>query len=153
MLVGQTSSSNGFTVDWNGSAMAYVFNNGNVTIDGSVTASGGGFNSLRSLKNIHKDWVGSATDELSKFKLRDFNYKTRPEVDSTLGFIIDEIPNSVAKYVLMGEKKDAINVYTLHGLEIKAIQELTEKNKELEARLEKLEKLNGIKKHHKFLFF
>jgi hypothetical protein len=125
---------------------------GNLYTSGSITANGGGFNSSRSLKNIHPDWLGSATDELSKFKLRDFNYKTRPEVDSTLGFIIDEIPQSVAKYVLMN-KGTAINTYTLHGLEVKAIQELTEKNKELEARLEKLEKLNGIKKHHKFLFF
>ena len=123
------------------SAQSANFNiTGNGVLGGSITASGGGFNSLRSLKNIHKDWVGSATDELSKFKLRDFNYKTRPEVDSTLGFIIDEIPQSVAKYVLMN-KGTAINTYTLHGLEVKAIQELTEKNKELEARIEKLEKL------------
>jgi len=123
-----TQSSANFNIDGNG------------YLGGSITASGGGFNSLRSLKNIHPDWVGTATGELSKFKLRDFNYKTRPEVDSTLGFIIDEIPKSIAKYVLMNNGT-AINTYTLHGLEVKAIQELTEKNKELEARIEKLEKL------------
>jgi hypothetical protein len=113
---------------------------GNLYTSGSITANGGGFNSSRSLKNIHKDWVGTATDELSKFKLRDFNYKARPEVDSTLGFIIDEIPQSVAKYVLMN-KGTAINTYTLHGLEIKAIQELTEENKELRKEVNELKEM------------
>ena len=114
---------------------------GNGVLGGSITAAGGGFNSLRSLKNVHKDWTGSATFELSKFQLRDFNYKTKPTINETLGFIIDEIPASISKYILMGEKKDAINLYSLHGLEIKAIQELAKENQDLKTRIEKLEKL------------
>lgn len=113
---------------------------GNGVLGGSITAAGGGFNSLRSLKNIQTDWNGSALIELMKFKPRVFNYKQRPNVDTTFAFIIDELPVSIKNYILMAHGS-AINIYSLHGFEIKAIQELTIKNQELEARIEKLEKL------------
>jgi len=127
---------------WNASFLQTGFDlnlGGSIKTGGSVTAAGGGFNSLRSLKNIHPDWTGSALKELSKFKLRDFNYKSRPNQDRTLGFIVDEIPDSISNYVLMGKKKDAINTYSMIGLIVKALQEANVKIESLEKRLEKSE--------------
>ena len=112
---------------------------GNGALGGSITAAGGGFNSLRNLKNIQADWKGSALIELMKFKPRVFNYKQRPNVDTTFAFIIDELPVSIRNYILMAHGS-AINIYSLHGFEIKAIQELVVENNDLKARIEKLEK-------------
>jgi hypothetical protein len=115
---------------------------GNVQINGSVTANGGGFNSQREIKNIHNDWGGNALNVISKFKIRDFNYKTRSDFDRTLGFIIDEVPEEIGDYALSGMKRDAVNTYTLHGLSFLAHQEtkteieiLKERIKVLEGRL------------------
>jgi hypothetical protein len=97
--------------------------NGNGWFAGSVTAAGGGYNSQRHLKNIHVDWKGNATDVINLFAVRDFNYKTQPTHSRHLGFITDEIPECVADYVLFGEKRDAVNLYSLHALSFKAHQE------------------------------
>ena len=121
---------------------------GNMTVAGSGTFTGGGFNSSRKLKDLYPNWNKSALKAINDFKLRDFSYKTDSGANRTLGFIIDEIPNSVKKYVVRGEKEDAVNLYTLHGLSFKAIQELSkeneklkEENEDLENRLEKLERI------------
>jgi hypothetical protein len=127
---------------WNASFLQSVANiniTGNILTGGSITAAGGGFNSLRLIKDIHPDWTGSALKELSKFKLRDFNYKSRPNQDRTLGFIVDEIPDSISNYVLMGKNRDAINTYSMIGLIVKALQEANVKIESLEKRLEKSE--------------
>jgi len=97
--------------------------NGDLWTAGSGTFAGGGFNSLRLMKNLNDDWNGSASDAISQFKLRDFYYKSRPTTDRTLGFIIDEVPESVREYFLMGENNDAINQYTMMGMSFKAHQE------------------------------
>jgi len=96
---------------------------GNLYTVGSGTFAGGGFNSLRSMKNINEDWNGSAMDVIDGFKLRDFHYKSRPNSDRTLGFIIDEVPANVREYFLMGEEYNAINNYTMIGISFKAHQE------------------------------
>jgi hypothetical protein len=95
----------------------------NLIVTGTVTAGGGGYNSSRHLKNINEDWKVSAVESIGQFKIRDFNYKTTPTSNRTLGFIIDEIPECVADYVLFGENKDAINLYSLHALSFQAHQE------------------------------
>jgi hypothetical protein len=97
---------------------------GNLYTAGTGTFNGGGFNSLRSRKNLNPDWRGSALDVIKDFKVRDFYYKNEPEINRTLGFILDEVPESIQQYVWMGEKKDAINLYSLHALSFKGIQEV-----------------------------
>ncbi len=109
--------------------------NGIITADGSGTFTGGGFNSRREIKDIHADWSGKALEVISKFKIRDFNYKNVPDHDRTLGFIVDEIPEEVGDYVLSGATRNAINTYTLHGLSFKAHQET---KTELELQAEKI---------------
>jgi len=109
---------------------ALILSNLGATFSGSVTASGriqssvsGGLPSLRSLKNINPDWQGNAIDVINQFTLRDFNYKLYPTTDQTLGFIMDELPSSVSKYLINGTGTE-LNAYSFHGLEIKAIQEV-----------------------------
>lgn len=108
---------------------------GDITTKGSGTFQGGGFNSIRSLKIINEDWAGNATAIISKFILRDFNYRNMPNQNRTLGFIIDEIPEEIQPYALFGENRDAINIYSFLGLTFKAHQET---KTELELQAEKI---------------
>lgn len=96
---------------------------GTITSTGSGTFNGGSFSSLRSLKTIHKDWQGNALDEIAKFQIRDFNYNNQLDCNRTLGFIVDEIPESMSDYVLANKDKNAINLYTLHALAFLGLQE------------------------------
>lgn len=116
---------------------------GNLSTAGSGTFTGGGFDSLRSKKHLNHQWTGEALTEISKFKLRDFYYLNQMGYNRTLGFIIDEIPESISDYVLFGEKRTAINLYSLHALSFKAHQEtisevdlLKKRVRELELKLE-----------------
>ena len=111
------------TATWGNTVISQHYFSGAISATGSGTFEGGGFNSLRSLKKIHKDWNGNALSVIAKFKVRDFNYKTRLDYDRTLGFIVDEIPAEIGDYILLGENRDAINTYTLHALSFKAHQE------------------------------
>lgn len=97
--------------------------NGTITSTGPGTFNGGSFSSLRSLKTIHKDWQGNALDEIAKFQIRDFNYNNQLDCNRTLGFIVDEIPESMSDYVLANKDKNAINLYTLHALAFLGLQE------------------------------
>ena len=157
---GQLSVSNKFRVGdmytSNGSYAFYVtgksYLNGDTTINGAInstgtgTFTGGSFSSLRKLKNIHNDWKGDALDEICKLKIRNFNYKNNPLINKTLGLIVDEIPESISDYLLMGENKDSINLYTLHSLSLLGLQQtktevdlLKDKISELENRIKDLE--------------
>lgn len=130
------------------SSATYVY--GNLSVSGSGTFTGGGFNSLRELKNIHEDWKGSAIETINQFKVRDFNYKNQSNINRTLGFIIDEIPSGISEYILMGEKKDSVNLYSLHALSFKAHQETKSEIDLLKLRIQELETKikileNGVK--------
>ena len=101
---------------------------------------------MRELKNIHNDWKGNALNEIGKLKVRSFNYKNNPLINKTLGLIVDEIPESISDYLLMGENKDSINLYTLHSLSLLGLQQtktdvdlLKDKISELENRIIELE--------------
>ena len=156
---GQISISNKFRVGdmytSNGSYAFYVtgtsYLNGDTTINGAVsstgagTFTGGSFSSLRSLKTIHDNWTGSALLEISKFKVRDFNYNGRLNYDRTLGLIVDEIPESIGDYILMGENRDSVNLYSLHALSILAHQEEKIRIEQLEQEvLELKQKINQL---------
>lgn len=118
---------------------------GTITSTGSGTFTGGSFSSLRSLKTIHNDWQGNALLEISKFKVRDFNYNGRLNYDRTLGLIVDEIPESIGDYILMGENRDSVNLYSLHALSILAHQEEKIRIEQLEQEvLELKQKINQL---------
>ena len=117
------SNSQNFELNWADTTKFTFTSTGNLTTAGSGTFTGGGFNSLRSKKNILGEYTGNALDEISKFKIQDFYYKNEPTINRTLGFILDEIPESVQPYVWMGKDNDAVNLYSLHALSFKAHQE------------------------------
>lgn len=121
-----------FYIGTYGTSNVRVYSTGALIADGSGTFTGGGFNSRRGIKNIHPDWTGNALEVISKFQIRDFNYKNMPDTDRTLGFIVDEIPEEIGDYVLSGATRNAVNTYTLHGLSFKAHQE-TKTELELQA--------------------
>ena len=114
-----------------------------ITATGAGTFNGGSFSSLRSLKDIHNDWTGNALDEINKFKIRSFNYKD--DINLTLGLITDEIPDSIEDYVLFGENKDSINIYSILGLSLLAHQEEKSRIEQLEEEVLKLkQKINQL---------
>ena len=116
---------------------------GTITSTGSGTFNGGSFSSLRSLKDIHADWEGSALDEINKFKIRSFNYKG--DFNLTLGLIIDEVPTSIEEYILFGKNKDSINIYSMLGLSLLAHQEEKNRIEQLEEEVLKLkQKINQL---------
>ena len=121
-LIGTDSIGNGGTeiLEINSTGIKIT---GTITSTGSGTFNGGSFSSLRSLKTIHKDWQGNALDEIAKFQIRDFNYNNQLDCNRTLGFIVDEIPESMSEYVLANKDKNAINLYTLHALAFLGLQE------------------------------
>ncbi|MES2651261.1 MAG: hypothetical protein V4663_05945 [Bacteroidota bacterium] len=102
---------------------------GNLSVTGTMTANGGGYDSHRVLKDIDADWKGSAIDEISKLKVRSFNYKNKH--DKYLGLIIDEVPNTISKYLLLNDG-NSVNLYTLHGLSLLAHQQTKTKLEKLE---------------------
>lgn len=112
---------------------------GTITSTGSGTFTGGSFSSLRELKDIHNDWEGSALDEIAKFKVRSFNYKNQLNHSRTLGFIVDEIPESMSDYVLANKAKNAINLYTLHALAFLGLQETKSEVDKLKEKIISLE--------------
>ena len=119
--------------------------NGTIVSTGTGTFTGGSFSSLRSLKTVHDDWTGSALLEISKFKVRDFNYNGRLNYDRTLGLIVDEIPESIGDYILMGKNRDSVNLYSLHALSILAHQEEKIRIEQLEQEiLELKQKINQL---------
>ena len=116
---------------------------GTISSTGSGTFNGGSFSSLRSLKDIHDDWVGNALDEINKFKIRSFNYKD--DFNLTLGLITDEVPTSIKDYILFGENEDSINIYSILGLSLLAHQEEKSRIEQLEEEVLKLkQKINQL---------
>ena len=100
-----------------------IASTGAIASSSTGTFTGGGFNSLRSKKNILGEYTGNALDEISKFKVQDFYYKNEPTINRTIGFILDEVPESVQPWIWMGKDNDAVNLYSLHALSFKAHQE------------------------------
>lgn len=113
-----------------GGTLTGNLNGTNATFTGTVTASGGGFTSLRELKDIKEDWAGNALDEINKLQVRQFEYLNNPG-QLNLGLIIDEVPDSSASVILTRDRR-SVNSYTLHGLSLLA-------HKETKSRIEILE--------------
>lgn len=106
--------------------------NGSLTTTGSVTAQGGGFNSLRSLKKDITPYEGNALKLVENLKIYNFKYKANNK-DSFIGMVIDE-NKEVPKELLMNDGT-AINTYNTISILIKSIQELNQKIELLEAQL------------------
>jgi len=105
---------------------------GNLTTTGTITAQGGGFNSLRILKEDITDFTGDALKLIDNLKLYNFKYKNNDK-DQYIGMIIDS-KNEVPKELLMKDGT-AINTYNTLSLLIKSIQQLNQRIDSLEAKI------------------
>lgn len=133
---GSTWASGSLNYDGN----SHLFTGGDVTIeqdlqvDGTVTSTGGGFNSLRSLKKDISDFTGDALSIINSLKLYNFKYNVNDQ-DQFIGMIIDE-NNEVPKELLMNNGT-AINTYNTLSLLIKSVQELNTRIDTLEKEINK----------------
>ena len=122
--------------------VAGIDGGGNMRLSGSITATGGGFNSLRKLKDIIGEYTGSGIHVTKTLKIQEFIYKSDINNNRTIGLILDEI--SEGKEYLIKDS-NAINLYSLIGLNIKTNQEIISEVELLKIKIKELEdKLNGM---------
>lgn len=112
---------------------------GNMYLNGSMTAAGGGFNSHRHLKYIHEDFTEnsiSALDSISNLTVRKFNYINNMD-NTSLGLIIDEVPHYLKEILLVNN--DSVDLYSLHSLSLLAHKETKTEIEILKERVNELE--------------
>lgn len=119
---GTTWVSGGLTYDGTSHTLTGgdVIINNDLQVDGTITATGGGFNSARALKEDIRVFTKSALEIVSKIPIKEFKYKNGN--NNTIGFIADEVPAEV-----LVDNKEAMDIYSTMGILLKAIQELNEK--------------------------
>jgi len=112
----------------------------NVVQVSSLVATGGIMNySDRTLKEAIKDTRINALRMVSKLKLREFKWKGSKGGFVPIGFIAQELEEVDSYFVTEVNKKKAVKLGDLVPILAKAVQELTEVNKEMAARIEVLE--------------
>lgn len=104
---------------------------GNITADKVYSTSA--TSSLRKLKKNILPFEGSGLDLVNSLKIQKFDYKKEEKGTGQIGIMADDSPEE-----FLTEEKDAVNLYKTIFVQAKAIQELSDKNKELERKLEKL---------------
>ena len=93
-------------------------------------------NSARSLKTDIKPTKYNAIDEINKIDVVDFYFKSDNKKENPkIGFIADDTDP-----IFSTKEKNSMDLYNTCGMLLKAVQELSEENKELRERIEKLEK-------------
>jgi hypothetical protein len=109
---------------------------GNLTFDGSVLNVTGRVNatsffqqSSRALKTNITPFESSATDLLNKVNVVEFNYLSDLE-NKHIGFIAEDTPTELSTI-----NQNVMDTNSTIGVLIKAVQELTDKVKELESKL------------------
>jgi prefoldin subunit 5 len=106
---------------------------GNITANiGSMTATSFYQSSLRAIKKDIKQFNESAIDLLNKVNVKSFKYKNNDK-ESHIGFIADDTHE-----LLSGKNHDHSDHGNAIGLLIKAVQELTQRNNELQKKLDEL---------------
>lgn len=127
------------TISGSGTNVASIGATGNMYLNGSMTAAGGGFNSHRHLKYIHEDFTEnsiSALSSISKLSIRKFSYLNNM-TNTSLGLIIDEVPDYLKEILLVNN--DSVDLYTLHSLSLLAHKETKTEIEILKDRITELE--------------
>jgi hypothetical protein len=109
---------------------------GNKTFSSEVTAPSFDISSLRSKKENFEEIEESALDIINNTKIVHYNYKSDKDKYKHTGFIADDSHD-----LLTGKNKDVMALSDTLGMALKAIQELSEENKKLKERIEKLERI------------
>lgn len=119
--------------------VASISARGSMSLAGSMTAAGGGFNSHRYLKDIHHFYEGdfNALSAINQLQIRKFNYKTDPS-NNSLGLIIDEIPKDLKEILLINN--DSVDLYSLHAISLLAHKETNNEIERLKRRVTELER-------------
>lgn len=112
---------------------------GGVGVGGQVTAESFNAGSLRSLKNDIEPFSKNALDIINTVDVASFTYKDDEEKNYHVGFIADDTHE-----ILAGKNHDHMDIGNSIGVLIKAVQELSEKIRNLEYENILLkEKING----------
>lgn len=112
------------------------YNSGTNTTANAYISSAGAFTSAsarRTKENIQL-YTDSALDIINNTLICSFNYKADNNKSYRVGFIADDT-NSI----MSGEEHDSFDINNTVGLLLKAVQELSEENKQLKERIEKIE--------------
>ena len=131
------------TVSGGGANVASINTGGNMSLAGSLTAAGGGFNSHRHLKQLYQfdEKSVSSLELINRLYIRKFSYLT-DITNTSLGLIIDEIPNDLRKILLLNN--DSIDLYSLHSISLMAHKETKTEIEKLKERIKQLEEKYGI---------
>lgn len=105
-----------------------------VDVNGTVHATAFFTDSLREFKTNIVPTSINAIDLINSTEIVEYNYKSNVEGDTRIGFIADD-----TDAVFSSSAKNQFDLANTVGVLMKAIQELSAKNIELEARISQLE--------------
>jgi hypothetical protein len=108
--------------------------NGNIIADKVYSTSA--TSSLRKLKKNLSPFNNSALALVDSLDIYTFDYKEENKGVDQIGIMADDSPDE-----FLTEERDAVNLYKTLFVQAKAIQELSQKNKYLENKLNKLDEL------------
>jgi len=105
------------------------------TFTTSVTSPSFNSTSARIMKENIKPFVEDAETLINEIKVVSFNFKADETKENKIGFIADD-----TNEIFAGKEHDKFDHMNTISVLIKAVQELSEKNKQLVSRIETLEK-------------
>ena len=97
---------------------------------GNITAPGFYVSSLRSLKENIEPTKVNATDLINSQEIVDFNYKSDEDKAHKIGLIADD-----SDPLFLDKKGETVDLYNTCGILMKAVQELSERVRELENKI------------------
>lgn len=106
-----------------------------VSCSGSVNAKYFNATSKRSSKKNIEKYEEDALSKIKEIEIVSFEFIEDESKEKKIGFIADDTDS-----IFSGPNKDKMDITNSVGLLLKAVQELQQKNEELEKRIERLEK-------------
>jgi len=130
-----TITANGLTTTFGKDGYCYYASGDTYTTGTQKAQEFYAFSARAKKKNI-KPTKHNAVEEINKIKIVDFNFKTDTDNSNPkVGFIADDTDE-----VFSSKTKDKMDLYNCVGMLLKAVQELSEENKELKEEISKLKK-------------
>lgn len=108
----------------------YLSTSGDGTVNGNITANGFYINSLRKLKENIIPTTIKAVNLINSQEIVDFNYINDPNKQHKVGLIADD-----SNSLFLDKKGETVDLYNTCGILMKAVQELSERVRELENKL------------------
>lgn len=108
----------------------YLSTSGDGIVNGNITANGFYINSLRKLKENIIPTTIKAVNLINSQEIVDFNYINDPNKQHKVGLIADD-----SNSLFLDKKGETVDLYNTCGILMKAVQELSERVRELENKL------------------